>query len=544
MNNERIHDEEIAEEVAALEAEAEVAEATESVDETAIDDELAAVSAELDGLLDETSEPAGDVAPAGPEPEPEADDAPVISVSQPDPAVLPELPPLRVTAPIPPAPPVPPVPTPAPAVPAPVSAADRPDITLQVPDPRRVTDYLSTNVSGLTERTWFAIIAGVALLLDGLLSFGEPPSSVVVLLSALGLGILVYLDDRKLLWSFAVALAAGLSQVLTHSSFTLFNLGAGILFYRIARHGKPLARTVMLFVGAPLASMFMSSMVETAYGSLATAKVFHSVFQSGSDEVLMLLSLVVFGGAWLMGNSARKRDEVGAALEVAEVERDTATATAAAAVVERDAAAEIARLQERQAALAHDVHDVVGHSLAVVLAQAESTAFIPDDDVPALRTAIGNIEGAARTALKEVRQVLAGTGDSDEPETVGDALDLIDSARSSGYEVAYAEHGAPVELSTGVATVAYRVLQELLTNAIKHGTREEPIQVSRTFLDDQLVIQVVNRFDPKATPASGARSGHEGIRHRLLRTGGRLDLARTNDTPGVHRFVATATIRL
>ena len=178
----------------------------------------------------------------------------------------------------------------------------------------------------------------------------------------------------------------------------------------------------------------------------------------------------------------------------------------------------------------------------MALAQAESSAFLPDDDVPALRQAIANIEGAARTALKEVRQVLGSARATEESEVVGDPLDLVDSARSAGYEVLYAEYGAPVELSTGVATVGYRVLQELLTNAIKHGTREEPIQVVRQFTDDSLIIRVVNRFDPQATSTLGVGSGHEGIRHRLLRTGGNLDLTRTNDAPGVNRFIATATI--
>lgn len=523
MSDERIHEDEIAEEIEAMEEDAETVET--------MDDELAAVSAELDELLN------GDL------------DGPSSAEVAVDPSVLPELPPLRATAPRLTVPAV--ITTPPAAQVATEPLPDRPDITVQLPDPRRVTDYLRTNVGAGSERTWFAILAAVAVMLDGFLGMGGAPDPFVTVIVAIGLGVIVYTEERRLLISFVVASLTALAQLTSASSFSLLDLAAAIVFYRIARYGAPLARKAMLVVGAPLASFFMSGMIGNSYGHLASAAAFQAIFGWSSGNILFVISLIVFGSAWFMGNTARKADETSAALGVVEGERDSAaataaaaTATAVAAIEQRDAASEIARLKEEQAALAHDVHDVVGHSLAVVLAQAESAAFLPDDDVPALRQAISNIEGAARTALREVRQVLGSAQATDEGEVVGDPLDLIDSARSAGYGVLYAEYGTPVDLSTGVATVSYRVLQELLTNAIKHGTREEPIQVVRQFTDDSLIIRVVNRFDPQATATFGVGSGHEGIRHRLLRTGGHLDLTRTNDAPGVNRFIATAHIMM
>lgn len=515
MSDERIHNEEIADEIAAMEADATIEEVELDIDQ---DVEPAEAEAEAEESLPEATE----------------------EVSVADTAVLPDLPPVKVTAATRPRAWAP---APAPLAPNSASMADRPDLTLQVPDPRRVTDYLSQRVGGVSERMWAAIIVGAMLMFDAWLRMAV--SSIdpfVALLLAIGLGALVYIDERRLMLSFSIAAAMALLQLTSGTAFTLIDLAAALVFYRIARYGHAFARNSMLTIGAPLAALFLASMIQNINGHMASAAAFHAVFLSSSGSILFVIALAVFVGAWLAGSNARKRDASDMAREVAEVQRDVATATALAAVEERDAVAEIARLKQEQAALAHDVHDVVGHSLAVVLAQAESAAFLPDDDVPALRQAISNIEGAARTALKEVRQVLGAAATAGDEEVVGDALDLIESARTSGYEVTYAEHGTPIELSTGVATVAYRVLQELLTNAIKHGTREEPIQVVRQFTDDALVVRVTNRFDPKVTSALGVGSGHDGIRHRLLRTGGNLDLARTNDAPGVNRFIATATI--
>ena len=79
------------------------------------------------------------------------------------------------------------------------------------------------------------------------------------------------------------------------------------------------------------------------------------------------------------------------------------------AEAERDQAAEIARLRDEQTRLAHDVHDVVGHSLAVILAQAESAQFRDDEDTEALKQTMTNIATSARGSLEDVRQVLAAT---------------------------------------------------------------------------------------------------------------------------------------
>jgi signal transduction histidine kinase len=252
-----------------------------------------------------------------------------------------------------------------------------------------------------------------------------------------------------------------------------------------------------------------------------------------------LVVLAVFGGAWLLGYSRRLKsaaDESRSAQVDAEAERDVATA-------ERDVAAEVARLKEAQAALARDVHDVVGHSLAVILAQAESAEYLPDDDVPALRAAVDAIKGSARSALGEVRTVLSATQSSAESAPPGDVRQLIESTRKSGCDVVMEEIGQQVDISADENAVAYRVLQELLTNAIRHGMRDGTIRVVREWLPGELRIEVTNQYEP-GDPAT-CRDGHGlmGIRQRLTRMGGRLDVVRRDEADG-HRFIARVSILL
>lgn len=200
---------------------------------------------------------------------------------------------------------------------------------------------------------------------------------------------------------------------------------------------------------------------------------------------------------------------------------------------ERDQAAELAELREGQARLARDVHDVVGHSLAVILAQAESAQYLPDDDPARLKETFATIATSARSSLQDVRHVLGAT-DSRPPN--GGLDSLIDGVRTSGHEVLSSEVGEPRPLPPELATVAYRVLQEMLTNAIRHGRRDEPVRVERHW-QDELRIEVSNVVDDQHAAATG--SGLSGMRQRLESVGGRLDV-RPRTVDGVPTFTVTA----
>ena len=222
------------------------------------------------------------------------------------------------------------------------------------------------------------------------------------------------------------------------------------------------------------------------------------------------------------------------------------TAQAARQVAERDAdqANEIARLQEAQNRFARDVHDVVGHSLTVILAQAESAQFIQDPD--SLKQTMQTIANSARASLKDVRHVLT-PGQEPGSERRGGLDSLIETVRSSGHPVVSTEVGDVRPLPPELDAVAYRVLQEMLTNAIKHGRRDRPVLVERRWPERdsvENVLHVVVRNVVDVSTARGDLGGGQGIagmRRRLESVGGVLDVRRSGD-PDDPTFVAAALV--
>ena len=112
-----------------------------------------------------------------------------------------------------------------------------------------------------------------------------------------------------------------------------------------------------------------------------------------------------------------------------------AEADAARAQRETEQAREIARLREEQAQLARDVHDVVGHSLAVILAQAESAQYLPDDDPEALKKTMARSRTSARSSLQDVRQVLSQPGTRRRRRHRLRSSSWSSGVRASGHEV-------------------------------------------------------------------------------------------------------------
>nr|WP_227467959.1 histidine kinase [Nocardioides lijunqiniae] len=211
--------------------------------------------------------------------------------------------------------------------------------------------------------------------------------------------------------------------------------------------------------------------------------------------------------------------------------------------METEQAREIARLREEQTRLARDVHDVVGHSLAVILAQAESAQYLSDVDTQKLKVTMENIATSARSSLQDVRQVLTPS-DRAEPLRSAELDELIAGVRASGHEVVSSEVGAVQPLPPELEVVAFRVLQEMLTNAIRHGRRDEPVFVERHWPDGswvgELRIEVRNVVDAAADETPPGQ-GLEGMRRRLESVGGRLDVRRRAATEG-ETFTATAWV--
>ncbi|MEZ5376123.1 MAG: sensor histidine kinase [Acidimicrobiales bacterium] len=197
---------------------------------------------------------------------------------------------------------------------------------------------------------------------------------------------------------------------------------------------------------------------------------------------------------------------------------------------EHEAAQERAVVRERER-IAHELHDLVGHSLSVIAVRAEAAQRVGATRPEVLVDAVGAIGATARTSLAEVRRILhAGLGDADADLRPGPSLvdvpGLVNDVSGLGYEVALAIHGpvdpADVDAATGAGT--YRIVQEALTNVVKHAGPGATVRVDVALEADAVRIEVQD--DGRGpTPGDEAPTGLglTGMAERARFLGGTLE---------------------
>jgi signal transduction histidine kinase len=199
---------------------------------------------------------------------------------------------------------------------------------------------------------------------------------------------------------------------------------------------------------------------------------------------------------------------------------------AAALELERDAKAREAVAEERTR-IARELHDVVAHAISVMVLQARGGRRMLSADPAETREALDAIEHAGEQALAEMRRLLGMLRSNDEQLALAPqpSLTRIDelAARltSTGMPVEVTIEGEPVELPPGIDVSAYRIVQEALTNALKHAGPARA-HVYLRYGPDELELEVL---DDGAGNGSGGSSGHglAGIRERVGIYGGKLD---------------------
>jgi len=224
-------------------------------------------------------------------------------------------------------------------------------------------------------------------------------------------------------------------------------------------------------------------------------------------------------------------------------------------VAERRHEGERALLEERQR-IARELHDVVAHHMSVIAIQAEAGPYKTPDPPPELVESFAEIRASALSGLRELRRVL-GVLRSDQPDTMPqpgleDLPGLLDSARAGGVTVATEVTGTPRPLPDGVDLSAYRIVQEALSNAMRHAPGST-VQVKLFYGEAALVIEIRNdgvngaQADP-AAPGDGRWAGLEdggghgiiGMRERAAMLGGHLQAGPVAD----HQFLVTAALPL
>lgn len=176
--------------------------------------------------------------------------------------------------------------------------------------------------------------------------------------------------------------------------------------------------------------------------------------------------------------------------------------------------------------IARDLHDVVAHHVSVMGIQAGAARRVLDSDTGMARDALQTVEQTARTAISELRGllgVLRADAETDSKTAPGldDLPELLDNARAAGLEVTHGVYGDPRDVPSAVALSAYRVVQEALTNVVKHANASH-VDVRMRFLESALEVEVAD--DGRGLHASGESGfGLVGMRERLAVHGGSLE---------------------
>ena len=377
-------------------------------------------------------------------------------------------------------------------------------------------------------RSFYDWLRGHPLVVDSMLAL------LVLLLGLSVFGVGLISVPGRLLFVAALCVPVAVRRRYPVGAFAAVIVVGGLEVLLLPRpFGSDLAVIVMLYTLAayrPRRISLAGLAICLAGSAVAIAKwapehTIHSLYTLGATAA-------VFAGpallAWLLGDSMQWRRSYYRGLEerAARLER------------ERDAQAQIAAAAER-ARIARELHDVVAHNVSVMVVQADGAAFALETSPEKARQALTAISRTGRQALAEMRDLLGvlrtadGSGAELAPQPgVEQLAGLLEQTRAAGVPVSFAIEGVPRPLPPGAALTAYRIVQESLTNARKHGGPAVTAGVTLRFCEDQLVIKVTDdgrreaarREEGAAGGFSGGSAKGDGQGHGLIGMRQRVDV--------------------
>jgi signal transduction histidine kinase len=337
---------------------------------------------------------------------------------------------------------------------------------------------------------------------------GQPTLSMVALMFVLPLAWRRR-APLAVLAAMIACFAVSVSLTSSHPGAPLSAVIAlGVAFYTVGAHTSG-SRSVAGLAGG------LAAIVAIDIGG---GGVFQAV--GGARPGLWLLLAVV----WQVGRELRRRRiEMGALrARAAELERDRAEKLRVAAAEER-------------ARIARELHDVVAHSVSVMVVQAQAAQRVLAGPEPSARELLGSIETTGRQALTELRRLLGLLREFDGKPTLAPQPslayldDLLAQVREAGLPVELVVEGRPATLPQGVDLSAYRIVQEGLTNALKHAGPAHARVLVR-YAPAELELEVRDDGHGRSDGASnGSGQGLVGMRERVSLYGGELRTGRGSD---------------
>ena len=232
---------------------------------------------------------------------------------------------------------------------------------------------------------------------------------------------------------------------------------------------------------------------------------------------------LIIGAAWLLGHFAGVRRGYITRLEERTAELEQARAELARRAV-----------TEERLRLARELHDVVAHSISMIAVQSGVGAHVADTQPKEAAKALGAIEATSRAALTELRRLLGVLRHDSEPQGslspvpgLADLDSLLAEVAKVGLAVRLRVEGTPSPLPPGVDLSAYRIVQEALTNVVKHAGPARA-QVTIGYRDQEVMVEVIDDGRGAVTPAGDGRAGTGhgliGMRERVAVFGGDLEV--------------------
>lgn len=294
-----------------------------------------------------------------------------------------------------------------------------------------------------------------------------------------------------------------------------------LVFFEITATATYVTCYIMLLLGRLATPQWRMLAGAAALLGTSLAIVFRSEVMHSWLPLLAVVSVswAVLGFFWQWGARMRDRD-----LELKAL---------------RDRVA-LAAISERTR-IAREMHDIVAHSLTAIIVQADGGRYIGKQNPEKAVETLNTIASTARESLEQMRGLLSvlRDGDDEDIRTSAPGTDaipqLISEARANGLQVDYLVQGTPYPLDSTRELTVYRILQECLTNAIRHSGSDH-VQLDITWGANEVVIRAHNQVTDGHSWPRGTGRGITGIRERTELHGGRIDINNQNG------FTVTARI--
>ena len=321
-------------------------------------------------------------------------------------------------------------------------------------------------------------------------------------------------------WAFGLAVLSSAPILVARqypiSAYTVSVTAVAIHFGFGFQDGTLPVASLFLLLSAGIWARPRWSAIALLYAGVIIAVLAFTVDRGDFPPYLTFLQ---FAFAWIGGLVFRSRREAAAAEVRAAEER---------AEIERQRASR--RVTEERLRIAQELHDVVGHSMSVIAVQAGVGSHLIDAEPAKAKQALETISATSRSSLAEMRRLLGVLRGPDGAPTCGpspslaDLPQLIDDVRGTGLPVSLRREGDPVLPNAAIELSAYRIVQEALTNVLRHSKEPTAVDVVLRSHGGALTVDIID--DGRATPPHGStpRTGYGllGMRERVEMWGGEL----------------------